>query len=149
MGNKDLALYTVKNLKNEIINVTSLILSNRNVNSDEIEDFSILRSTSPATSGSLINSSTNPCLMLLCYDESIKVFKIWRKIHLCIYSLIPFPILSVLNLIVIRLTRVAALAAVQTNTNMKKFKHGQQFVTRLLLVLTVSFLCTTLPSTIL
>ena len=86
--------------------------------------------------------------ILLCYDEHDSILKAWRKLHLCIYSLIPFPILFILNLVVIRMTRVAAVSSLNINANLKKFKHGQKFVTRLLLFLTLSFFLTTLPSTI-
>ncbi|CAF0992104.1 unnamed protein product [Brachionus calyciflorus] len=80
----------------------------------------------------------------LCYDDNDNLLRVWNILHLCLYSLIPFPILCVLNLIVIYLTRVAAKQANQD----QKVKHGQQFVTRLLLFLAISFICTTLPSTI-
>jgi hypothetical protein len=40
------------------------------------------------------------------------------------------------------------VAAANTNFNLRKFRVGQQFVTRLLLFLTVSFFFSTLPSTI-
>jgi hypothetical protein len=40
------------------------------------------------------------------------------------------------------------MSASAMNTNVKKFQTGQQFVTRLLLFLTLSFFLTTLPATI-
>jgi hypothetical protein len=86
--------------------------------------------------------------MYYCYDDNNKLLKVWNRLHLYIYSLVPFPILCILNLTVIYLTREAAVSAANLNSNMKKIKNGQQFVTRLLLFLTLSFLLTTLPSTI-
>ena len=82
--------------------------------------------------------------VIVCYNEFDLVLSAWNKIHLCIYSLIPFPILFVLNLIVIHMIRIAARA----KEAHKRLKQGQQFVIRLLLFLTLSFLFSTLPSTI-
>ena len=86
-------------------------------------------------------------LYIVCYNEvnsNYLLLSAWNKLHLCIYSLIPFPILFVLNLIVIHMIRVAA----RTKEAHNRLKHGQQFVIRLLLFLTLSFLFSTLPSTI-
>lgn len=82
--------------------------------------------------------------VIVCYNELDLVLSAWNKLHLCIYSLIPFPILFVLNLIVIHMIRIAARA----KEAHKRLKQGQQFVIRLLLFLTLSFLFSTLPSTI-
>jgi hypothetical protein len=82
--------------------------------------------------------------VIICYNEFDLVLRAWNKLHLCLYSLVPFPILCILNLVVIRMIRVAA----QTKDAHKRLKQGQQFVIRLLLFLTLSFLFSTLPSTI-
>lgn len=81
-----------------------------------------------------------------CYDDNDLVQSVWKILHLCLYSLIPFPILCVLNLIVIHKTRDAAKQA--SEYNLHRVKHGKEFVTRLLMFLTISFIFTTLPSTI-
>lgn len=86
--------------------------------------------------------------MCHCYDDNDKFLKHWHKVHLILYSLLPFPLLTILNLIVIRMTKDAARSATRLSANVKKFKNGQRFVTRLLLFLTISFIFTTLPSTI-
>lgn len=141
LGNKGYVQYTVKNYDDSIVSSSTIPTITPSVNDEQDDDYDSFKLKS------LVNSSPN-ITMCYCYDDNIKILKIWNKLHLCLYSLIPFPILCLLNLIVIRLTREAALAAVQTNTNVKKFKNGQQFVTRLLLFLTLSFFLTTLPSTI-
>ena len=86
--------------------------------------------------------------MYHCYDDSDLLLRVWNKLHLLVYSLLPFPVLFVLNLIVIRRTRDAAKTAAKLQINMSKFKVGQQFVTRLLIFLTLSFFLSTLPSTV-
>jgi len=82
--------------------------------------------------------------MHLCYDPGDSFLKTWNILHLCVYSLIPFPILFAINLIVIRMTR----NTIKNKRVPTKLKLGQQFVTRLLLFLTLSFIICTLPSTI-
>lgn len=151
LGNEGYVQYTIKNYDDSVITFRasspqhqfSRSISINEVNDldiDEVSDDSILSNTKTYTSPNVT--------MCLCYDDQIKILRIWNKLHLCLYSLIPFPILCILNLIVIRLTREAALSAAQMNANVKKFKNGQQFVTRLLLFLTLSFFLTTLPSTV-
>jgi hypothetical protein len=87
--------------------------------------------------------------MCHCYDDNHQFLKFWNKLHLFLYALLPFPILLALNLIVIYLTADAAKSASEISaTNYKRFKSGQNFVTRLLIFLTLSFFFTTLPSTL-
>jgi hypothetical protein len=94
--------------------------------------------------------------MFHCYDDNDSFLIFWNKLHLFLYALLPFPILLSLNLVVIYLTADAAKSAHElagpTATNptqhYKRFKSGQNFVTRLLIILTLSFLLTTMPSTI-
>ncbi|RNA25125.1 FMRFamide receptor-like [Brachionus plicatilis] len=92
------------------------------------------------------NTQSTIVTMWQCYNDDDKLLKTWNVLHLCLYSLLPFPVLGILNLIVINLTRDAARHA--SEYNKQKVKYGQKFVTRLLMFLTISFICTTLPSTV-
>ena len=46
-----------------------------------------------------------------CYDDTNEFQLMWNKLHLALYSLVPFPLLCVLNLIVIRVATYGDLAA--------------------------------------
>lgn len=131
LGNIGMVQYKVKNLNQES--------STNSLNSIRIDNrlYSIVE-----------NNIKHNFTMWHCYDDNLILLKIWNKLHLCLYSLLPFPILSILNLIVIRMTRDAAKSATQFGNYFHKFKNGQQFVTRLLLFLTISFFVCTVPSTI-
>lgn len=94
-----------------------------------------------------INTQSNKMVTLWqCYDDNDKLLKIWKIIHLCLYSLLPFPILAIFNSLIIYLTRDTARHVNENSKNKAKF--GQRFVTRLLIFLTTSFICSTLPSSI-
>lgn len=121
-----------------------IVQENKNQNSLFFEISDLMES--PSSTHNMNTQSNNMVTIWQCYDDSDKLLKIWKILHLCLYSLLPFPILAIFNSLVIYLTRDTARQA--SEYNKKKAKFGQRFVTRLLIFLTFSFICTTLPSTI-
>jgi hypothetical protein len=98
----------------------------------------------PEPNGQSLNA-TNESRFLLCYDQNDRIFRAWSILHLCVYSLIPFPVLVVFNIIVIKMVK----KTLKGQLNMpKRLKTGKIFVSRLLTLVTISFLLTTLPSTL-
>ena len=165
IGNKGMVQYTVKNL-DDLPSTNNNNNKNNNNNNLNVLSSKVKTeansNTNPLYNSNFGNIDLNPSnsnkmyatlrgknfTMCYCYDDSNLLLYAWNKLHLGLYSLIPFPILSILNFLVIRMTREAARSAAQMNNNLKRFKNGQQFVTRLLLFLTISFFVTTVPSTI-
>lgn len=78
----------------------------------------------PTTITSLLDSG-NFTTMCHCYDDDDPVLRLWHKVHLIIYSLAPFPLLCVLNFIVVRKTRDAAKSAAKSAAKLKSQKSSQ------------------------
>lgn len=68
-----------------------------------------------AESTTTTTTNDNYTTMCHCYDDNDALLQSWHKVHLIIYSLAPFPLLCLLNFIVVRKTRDAAKSAVKIN----------------------------------
>jgi len=80
----------------------------------------------------------------ICYilENGFKIYETWDKIHLFIYSFIPFLIMTIFNLLLIKKTQLSKKISPSCNQANKKN------LTYTLLTISTAFLIMTLPSTI-
>lgn len=108
LGNQGIVKYNIKHL----ISQKSAVLTTTTPSPDEVEFLFNSKLTERRDHTNMVlqfDSEYNEQVLIVqnftmyhCYDDNDILLTVWNKIHLCIYSLIPFPILFVLNLIVIR-----------------------------------------------
>lgn len=98
----------------------SSLNANSNTNSNSHHAFlhtqnTVISSSLGSEADNFMNAE-NFTTMCHCYDDNDPILGIWHKVHLIIYSLAPFPLLCILNFIVVRKTRDAAKSAAKINS---------------------------------
>ena len=114
---------SVLDFSNNQASASSSLNANSNTNSNSHhQPAAFLHTQNTVISSSLgseadnFMNTENFTTMCHCYDDNDPILGIWHKVHLIIYSLAPFPLLCILNFIVVRKTRDAAKSAAKINS---------------------------------
>nr|QVK45784.1 G protein-coupled receptor [Proales similis] len=146
-----LSLTTMRLLLLFILALNSMVLFR--VGNQGVVNYEIIRESANLTENELSYHQSEliegNVSMVACYNDSDPVYAFWLQIHLFLYSLIPTPILCVLNVIVIKETLRAVNSQESEREWTRTSKANQQTAIKLLLILSIAFLVTTLPSTLL